>query len=136
MRNIFLAFILLATTYHSASPARAQLPTVPPTQPLVDPLQLTFYRQSVKRSIFSSNMPLTTLTPAEIVDLDLMHPVVTPATTPCAYALSGGKLEIRSGAAPAESARYVGGINPYATYEADIQSIDSTGVSEIALDWS
>ncbi|KAH7038177.1 uncharacterized protein B0I36DRAFT_359771 [Microdochium trichocladiopsis] len=89
-----------------------------------DPLQLTFCRQAVRRFIFSNNIYLTNLVPSEIVDIDMMHPVVGNPSSPCSYAIRTGKLEISSGlSSAAGSARYVGGINPYATYEVDVQDI-------------
>jgi len=89
-----------------------------------DPLQLTFCRQAVRRFIFSNNVPLTSLVPGEIIDIDMMHPVISQDSTPCSYNIRNGKLEVTSsGASAASSSRYVGGINPYATYEVDIQDI-------------
>ncbi|BCM94315.1 hypothetical protein IAD21_06220 [Abditibacteriota bacterium] len=132
--RIALAFALLLGCFSFS--AWAQLPPLQTTTPSADPLQMTFYRQSVKRFIFSNNIPLSSLNPDEIVGLDLMHPLVGNSTTPCSYVVQNGVLEISSAAAPAESARYVGGASPYAVYEADVQSINSVAPIEVALDWA
>lgn len=114
------------------SPPQKPLPTPSPC-PSTRPSELTFYRQSVRRFVFSNNIPLTSLKPAEVVDLDLMHPMsdrsllsdqTGAAKPPCKYVCRDGALEVSSSDADAASARYVGGLNPYAVYEVDIQSID------------
>ncbi|RYP03733.1 hypothetical protein DL765_010403 [Monosporascus sp. GIB2] len=112
-------------------------------RPAADPLSLTFYRQSARRFIFSNNVPLASLVPGEIVDLDLMHPIVGDASTSCIYALQSGALDISSSSTStvSQSARYVGGVNPYAVYEVDVQRIDSRSQSagqslEVVLDFS
>ncbi len=81
--------------------------------------------------------------PGEVIDLDLMHPIVDDPAKPCTYAIKDNTLEISSGSAStnAESAIYVGGVIPYAVYEVDVQKIDfgSTDVHrsvEITLDFS
>ncbi|KAK7754347.1 hypothetical protein SLS62_003640 [Diatrype stigma] len=96
------------------------------SHPPIDLLNLTFYRQSVRRFIFSNNIPLTSLVPGETIDLELMHPIVGSPANPCTYAIKDGLLEISSNTtgSPAESAIYVGGVNPYAVYEIDVQKID------------
>lgn len=125
-----LALLLLL-----ALPSCAQVQP-PQTAPVADPLQMTFYRQSVRRFIFNNNLPLSTLSPGEIIDLDLMHPLIGSPPKACNYAIQNGALEISAGAAPSESARFVGGINPYAVYEADVRSITSTAPAEVALQWA
>lgn len=88
-------------------------------------LDLTFYRQSVRRFLFSNNIPLASLVPKEIIGLDLMHPIIGKPVSPCVYAIKDGLLEISSGpdSELSESVRYVGGVNPYAVYELDVREI-------------
>jgi hypothetical protein len=106
--------------------------------PATDPLNLTFYRQAVRRLIFSDNIPLTCLDPSEAVDLDLMYPIIGDATLPCGYKINKGKLEICSRSNLASSARCIGSVNPYATYEVDIDSItsdtDHRAAAEVVID--
>jgi hypothetical protein len=92
--------------------------------PATHPLDLTFYRQSVRRFIFSNNIPLASLEPSEVVDLDLMHPQVGYTLQACTYTCRNGLLQVSSGQASAGSSRYVGGVNPFAVYEVDVRSID------------
>ena len=88
-------------------------------------LDLTFYRQAVRRFLFSNNIPLASLVPGEIIDLDLMHPIVGQPVSPCSYAVKNGLLEISSHSEhePSKSTRYVGGVNPFAVYELDVREI-------------
>lgn len=109
-------------------------------RPSTHPLDLTFYRQSVQRFILSNNIPLARLEPAQVVDIDLMHPFIGDATLPCTYDVRNGSLEISSSNTPAVSGRYVGGVNPYAVYEVDIEAIaidsDHRAQAEVILDFA
>lgn len=105
--------------------ARAGQPR--PAEP--DPLALEFRRMAVRRFIFSNNIPLSELAPGEIVGLDVMH----PASGSCRYSIAGGRLEVSNpSGGTAESAMFVGGVNPYGTYEVDVHHVEGNG--EIAID--
>jgi len=98
-----------------------------------DPLQLQFHRMAVRRYLLSNNVPLSEMAPAEIVAQPSMHPAFVPGTgaTPdkaANPALVNGTL-VLSGA---DTALYVGGINPYATYELDVRALE--GPAEVAVD--
>jgi len=96
-----------------------------------DPLTMEFRRVAARRFIFSNNIPLSALVPAEVIALDLMH----PASGACRYAIAGGRLEVSNPSdAPAESAMFVGGVNPYGTYEVDVHSAEGAG--EVAIDFA
>ena len=104
------------------------------SRPHTNLLDLVFYRQAVRRFLFSNNIPLASLAPEETISLDLMHPIIhkpvsscaSPRASPCAYAIKDGLLEISSCPKTelSESACYVGGVNPYAVYELDVREID------------
>lgn len=128
----------------SPTPQPAAVTAEASSDPDTDLLDLTFCRQSVRRFIFSNNIPLASLVPREVIDLDLMHPIVGNPPKPCKYAIKDGSLGICSTkksapSAPSESARYIGGVNPYAVYEIEVEKIDcgdSHENVEIALDFA
>lgn len=101
----------------------------------LDPLALEFHRVGVRRFIFSNNIPLTELVPSEIVALPSMHP--TFASGKAATLDPSAKPKVTHGTlvlSDADTTLYVGGINPFATYELDVRSI--VGDAEVAIDWS
>ena len=98
-----------------------------------DPVQLPFHRVAVQRFIFSHNLPLSELVPSEIVALPSMHPAFAAGAVaiPDKNAkplLANGTL-LLSGP---DTALYVGGVNPYATYELDVRTMQ--GAAEVAID--
>ena len=118
---------LLTTTTRAADPA--------PAPANVDPLSLSFHRQAVRRSVFSQEIPFGRMLPGEIVNLSAMHPPApAPKASLCDYRLPGnGTLEATAQAAPANSALYVSGVNPYAAYRVDVVSL-SPG-AEVAIEF-
>lgn len=97
-----------------------------------DPVQLQFDRVAVRRFIFSNNLTLTELAPAEIVAQRSMYPAFAAGreATPDKVAkpeLLNGNL-VLSGA---DTTLYVGGVNPYATYELDVRAVQ--GPAEVAI---
>ena len=99
---------------------------------------MTFYRTGAKRFIFSNNLPLNELEPSEIIQLDLMHPITSlpNSTVPtCEYAIENGSLIIHNKhSKTAESSIFVGGVNPFATYAVDVESVTTEGMAEIAIE--
>ena len=98
-----------------------------------DPVQLRFHRVAVRRFIFSNNLPLNELVPSEIVAQPSMHPAFATGSnaTPdkaAKIALANGTMTLSGSAVSV----YVGGVNPYATYEIDVRAISDQG--EIAVD--
>jgi len=93
-----------------------------------DPLALTFNRRAVRRFVLSNNLPLSQLVPAEVVELSLMHPARGPR--PARYTLSGGRLTVGEG----DSTLWVGGAQPFATYQVDIEAVTTAGPAEVAID--
>ena len=116
---------MLPPVQGEVNPSSSSLPQQDGSRAHAKLLDLTFYRQAVRRFLFSNNIPLASLVPGEIIDLDLMHPIVGKPVSPCKYALKHGLLEISSHAEsePSESSRYVGGVNPYAVYELDVREV-------------
>ena len=101
----------------------------------IDPLQLHFNRVGVRRFVFSNNIPLAELVTSEIVALPSMHPAFSAGAgaAPDKNAkpkITHGKLILSD----ADTTIYVGGINPFATYELDVQAMQ--GEAEIAIDWA
>ena len=93
-----------------------------------DPVQLQFHRVAVRRFVFSNNVPLSELVPSEIVAPTSMHPAFASGTA--ATPDKAAKIELVNGtmilSGPASSV-YVGGVNPYGTYEVDVRAIDEAG---------
>lgn len=108
----------------------AEAQTVKETMPETNPLELKFKRLAVRRFIFSNNIPLSEFVPSEIVSFPSMHPAFLVSSTG-EYAcdtlfriqIEHGNLVLNETSGKTPASFYVGGVNPYATYEIDIQSI-------------
>ncbi|MCS7466933.1 hypothetical protein NZK35_09775 [Stieleria sp. ICT_E10.1] len=96
--------------------------------PEIKPQSLQFSRQAVRRMVFDTpqQIPLAALAPATIVGLDLMHPVVGDATGASLVSIDDGRLKL-STANGASSARWIGGFNPFATYELGLHRFAGSG---------
>lgn len=94
----------------------------------IQPQQLEFRRQATRRMIFdrSQEIPLSVLDPKKIIGLDLMHPAVGAGVGKTETSIVDGKLKL-SAAETASTARWVGGFNPFATYELGLHEFDGTG---------
>ncbi len=94
----------------------------------VRPDQIQFRRQAVARMVFDAgqNIPLSSLRPAKVIDLDLMHPEMLPGNG-VRCDLGNGILSVSSPQAGGASLRWVGGFNPFATYELVIGSAEGEG---------
>ncbi|KAA6351792.1 hypothetical protein EZS27_000917 [termite gut metagenome] len=113
--------------------------------PDVNPMNLAFQRLAVRRFIFSNNINLCEFIPAEIVAFQSMHPAFKTSTnnepvndeTFCPK-IEKGKLLLDAGSGKNVASIYVGGINPYATYEINIESIvpANDDTSEIGMEWA
>jgi hypothetical protein len=106
--------------------------TLSPFAQDVDPGKLEFRRQAVQRMIFdkTQNIPLAGLFPAKIVGLDVMHPPVGEQVNNPQLMIENGKLKISS-EQNGKTTRYVGGFNPFATYDVAINKFNGSG--EIGL---
>jgi len=123
------------SSFHSGSlrPCLAILLLVPPTILLaaendVRPDEIQFRRQAVARLVFDANqnIPLSSLRPAKVIDFDLMHPEMLP-NSGIKWDLSNGSLRGSSPDATGASLRWVGGFNPFATYDLVMQNARGYG---------
>lgn len=94
-----------------------------------NPLDLEFHRLAVRRFIFSNNIPLSEFVPSEIVSFESMHPALIPSETKaCDSAflprIEKGNLVIDNKSGNDGCSFFIGGINPYATYDIAIQSLE------------
>ena len=79
----------------------------------VRPDEIQIRRQAVARMVFDSNqnIPLSSLRPAKVNDLDLMHPEMLPNPA-VKWDFKNGSLLGSSPEAASGSLRWVGGFNP------------------------
>ncbi|MCU0785662.1 MAG: hypothetical protein MUF81_16780 [Verrucomicrobia bacterium] len=101
----------------------------------VRPDEIQFRRQAVVRMVFDSdqNIPLASLRPAKVFDLDLMHPEMR-TNSGVKWDLKKGSLQASAAAADGSSLRWVGGFNPFATY--DLVIADATGGGSAGITFS
>lgn len=94
----------------------------------IRPDQILFRRQAVARLVFdaSQNLPLSSLKPAMVHDFDLMHPEKLPGSGVQWELLNGGLIASAPGT-DASSLRWVGGFNPFATYDLVIEKLEGGG---------
>lgn len=106
----------------------------------VNPLDLEFHRLAVRRFIFSNNIKLSEFVPGEIVAFESMHPAFVPSSVGKDEAecdklfkavIENGRLVLDGrikktevGKGTADVSLYVGAVNPFGSYELDIESID------------
>lgn len=111
----------------------AQLPVV--AQQTLHPSQVMFRRQAVRRLVFDKedSIPLSVLEPSKIVSLDLMHPELSPATQKANCSLDGDTLTVSSPDGESRSFRWVGGFNPFATYDVALKSLTGSGSCGISF---
>jgi len=120
--NHFSAFLILTLLFNS---------NVICAQDLV-PSDLQFRRQAVRRMIFdqSQNITLAGLWPAKVVGLDVMYPPVGEQVNNPQIAIEGSRLKISAQKA-ATSTRWVGGFNPFATYDVAVHRFTGSGETGI-----
>ncbi|QDV66010.1 hypothetical protein [Crateriforma conspicua] len=103
----------------------------------IRPDQIQFRRQAVRRMVFDSEqaIPLAGLSPSKAIDLDLMHPDNVPASERAVCRLESGHLIVKAGQSERSlTRRWIGSVNPFATYEVEIASIIGNGAVGIRLD--
>jgi hypothetical protein len=100
----------------------------------VRPDEIQFRRQAVVRMIFDSNqnIPLSSLRPAKVIELDLMHPEMLPSSG-VKWDFKNGGLAGSSPQADGASLRWVGGFNPFATYDLVIKNAQGEGAVGITF---
>jgi len=84
----------------------------------VTPLDITFKRQAVGRFTFDegSAIPLSGFTPNQVVNLKTEYPQIPITSESCRYTIDGSLLRVTS-EKTAESALWMGGFNPFATFD-------------------
>lgn len=119
-RNLLIAML---TTLSVTCSVRAQ------TLQELTPMDIQFRRQAVRRLVFDRGnaIPLATLNPAEVINLSVEYPVIPLSDVETDYDTASGKLRIAARDA-SESARWVGGFNPYATYEVSFEGSNGQAV--------
>ena len=124
MRKSILLFILLSAMNMSAQNRI----------PAIHPLDLEFQRLAVRRFIFSNNINLSEFVPSEIVAFESMHPAFAVSgddkalcDTTFAPRLKNGKLILDASSGESSACFYVGSVNPYAAYDLDIESVQTSG---------
>jgi len=87
-------------------------------QNVSSPLDIQFRRQAVRRLVFDHEnaIPLSMLKPSEIVKLEVEHPYTGVSGGTTSYRVDKGLLTV-SARELSESALWVGGFNPYGTYD-------------------
>lgn len=100
----------------------------------INPADLHFVRQGVKRLIFSGDQSITLaeLRPKDILGMKTMHPTKVYKGMPV-IKVSGDFLIIEGDQA-SESCIWFGGFNPFSTYSIDFDNLDLQG--EIGFDFS
>ncbi len=97
--------------------------------PDITPQSLDFRRQATQRMVFdrSQQIMLASLQPSKIVGLDLMHPEVGERAGDILYSVEGSRLSISTEDQGGISDRWIGGFNPFATFELSLQQFKGTG---------
>ncbi len=127
-------FLLFSLLYVLAVPVSS--PAAPHDYPDVDPLELSFQRLAVRRFIFSNNITLNEFVPSEIVAFESMYPAfaVSDSDTPKVdenfkARIEDGKLVLGHSSGNGAASVYMGGVNPYATYEVEVDSYSADGTA-------
>lgn len=126
MKRLFYFFLFLVSFYGSLPLSASDTLFV---RPDVNPLDLSFQRLAVRRFIFSNNLILNEFVPSEIVAFESMHPAFTVSednepkiANTFTSLIDSGKLILGTDAGNQPVSIYIGGVNPYATYEMDVNS--------------
>lgn len=135
MKKLFLLLALIGLV--ETSPLAAQS-----NNPDVNPTDLVFQRLAVRRFIFSNNINLNEFIPSEIVAFESMHPAFAVSKTDQPKvdeafrpSTEKGKFRLNRSCGKESVSIYMGGVNPYATYEVNIASFSSEdGAPEIGLE--
>ena len=106
-----------------------------------NPLDLEFQRLAVRRFIFSNNLLINEFVPSEIVAFNSMHPAFSVAEKHEAQSdetfrpkIKEGKLLLDNTCGKDAVAIYMGGVNPYATY--DLEIAEYSGEAETGLEFA
>ena len=110
MKLIVLITIIAAFSGACFDPAQAQN--------VLSPLDIQFRRQAVRRLVFDHGnaIPLSMLKPSKIVKLSIEHPSIKVSGGATSYKVDKNLLTVFA-RETSESALWIGGYNPYGTYD-------------------
>ena len=96
--------------------------------PDIQPDQIQFVRQGVKRLIFDQEQQITlsSLDPATNIGMPSMYPTHHYSEQQAEIQTQNNQLTIQS-SKPSETSIWVGGFNPFASYELDLEAISGSG---------
>ncbi len=102
-------------------------------EPDVSPQSLVFRRQATRRMVFdrSQQILLASLQANKIVGLDLMHPEVGDQVGEMRCSIEAGRLKLSTDDQSGSTSRWIGGFNPFATFELSLNRFEGAG--EIGL---
>ncbi len=94
----------------------------------VTPESLDFRRQATQRMFFDRDqeIPLAGLQPTKILGIEVMHPIVGTPTGNAEFEITEGKLRISAKTA-SRADRWVGGFNPFASYDLLLEKFSGSG---------
>lgn len=94
----------------------------------VTPELLEFRRQATQRMLFDRHqeIPLAVLYPSKVVGIDVMHPLVGAPSGDSKFEIREGKLRINA-MQPSRADRWIGGFNPFASYDMLLEKFSGSG---------
>jgi len=97
-------------------------------QKLIQPADIEFVRQGVQRMVFSPDQSilLSEFNPSNIVGIRTMHPQTTYGVDSANVSVNSGLLILKS-QKPSETAFWLGGFNPFATYSLHLATLKGQG---------
>ncbi len=95
----------------------------------ITPMDIEFRRQAVRRIVFDKeqSIPVCVFKAEKVVNLSVEYPEVPLSGGRMGYHLRDGRLRI-SAENNSESARWIGGFNPYATYAVEFAQTQGAAV--------
>lgn len=108
------------------------------TENSIKPSEIEFKRKAVRRLVFDpdQSIPLASLRPATVRDFDLMHPELESGKSESSrgvWTIESGHLHFSTESEKADSLRWVGGLNSFATYDLKIDSLSGSGSTGIVF---
>ncbi len=100
------------------------------------PLDIQFRRQAVRRLLFDqdSAISLSDFNPAEVVNLNIEHPQSNLSGGAAHYTLRAGHFEVSAEQA-GESSLWIGGFNPFATYDVAFEQTNGNDI-EVGVEFA
>ncbi|MEM9645831.1 MAG: hypothetical protein AAF989_12645, partial [Planctomycetota bacterium] len=104
-------------------------------QETTSPDQIRFRRQAVRRMVFDKDqaIPLARFTPEKAIAFDVMHPERSRSKFKATCDIRSNELVMTSENGPSDTVRWIGGFNPFATYDLELSSVTGTGAIGISF---